>query len=135
MIGAMADDVLQTTQAAVAATGVGSADAVRGLGRPLIAFSPAMLEDLSRLRAFLFARMYRHPRMNRNRSVARRILTDLFRLFMDEPDVLPADWFTAAEGQDEAHRARLVCDYLAGMTDRFAIDEHRRLTSLDLGMA
>ncbi len=113
-----------------------SADDVRGLGGPLVAFSEPMGRDLAELRAFLHARMYRHFRVNRTRSHARRILAELFALFMAEPDVLPDEWRDRADAkyaQDgEAGRARVVCDYIAGMTDRFAIEEHRKLFNLDL---
>ena len=77
--------------------------------------------------------MYRHFRVNRTRSQARRILHQMFELFCAQPDTLPTDWQAAAEGRDAGGRARVVCDYIAGMTDRFAIEEHRRLFSLDLG--
>ena len=87
-------------------------------------------EDLARLRAFLHARMYRHYRVNRTRSQARRILAELFALFLDEPETLPPEW-VMSRGEGESH-ARQVCDYMAGMTDRFAIEEHRKLFSLDL---
>ena len=65
------------------------AEDVRLLGGALVAFSPAMTEDLARLRAFLYQRMYRHWRVNRTRSQARRILAEMFELFLAEPDVLP----------------------------------------------
>ena len=131
MIGAMVGDVLAETRRRAEDAGVHSAMDVRAMGRPLVAFSPAMYEDLGRLRAFLFARMYRHHRVNRTRSAARRILRELFTLYMDEPDVLPPAWLARTEGGDEARRARVVCDYVAGMTDRFAIEDHRRLLGLD----
>jgi len=129
MIGQMVDDVLKESRARL--DGVESADAVRGLGRAAVAFSPAMLEDLSQLRLFLQTRMYRHSRVNRTRSAARRILRELFAVYMNEPDVLPEAWFARADGRDDAGKARVVCDYIGGMTDRFAIDEHRRLYRLD----
>ena len=131
MIGAMVDDVIAETTRRVAQTGVSSADAVRALDHALVAFSRPMLEDLSALREFLMNRMYRHWRVNRTRSQARRILAEMFQLFMTEPDVLPADIYAALEGRDEASRARAVCDYIGGMTDRFAIEEHRRLFHLE----
>ncbi|MFM1960984.1 MAG: hypothetical protein RL588_2501 [Pseudomonadota bacterium] len=131
MIGAMVDDVIAETNRRVAQTGVASADAVRALDHALVAFSRPMLEDLSALREFLMNRMYRHWRVNRTRSQARRILAEMFQLFMTEPDVLPADIYAALEGRDEASRARAVCDYIGGMTDRFAIEEHRRLFQLE----
>jgi dGTPase len=95
-----------------------------------------MARDLAELRRFLHARMYRHFRVNRTRSQARRILAELFGLFMREPDVLPDEWLHRADAkfaQDgEAGRARVVCDYIAGMTDRYAIEEHRKLFNLDI---
>ncbi len=135
MIGAMVGDVIATTRAAADAEGLSSPEDVRALGRQLVSFSPDMAEDLSRLRAFLHQRMYRHYKVNRNRSQARRILKALFELFMAEPDTLPPDWFASFEakgGVDTAGAARVVCDYIAGMTDRFAIEEHKRLFSLDV---
>ena len=133
MIGEMVGDVLAETDRRVAASGVASPDEVRALDAPLVAFSEGMAEDLARLRAFLHERMYRHWRVNRSRSQARRLLAEMFALFLAEPDVLPSEWYRRLEGLDEAGRARVVCDYIAGMTDRFAIDEHRRLFTLEPG--
>jgi dGTPase len=130
MIGEMVGDVIAET--AARARGVASAEVVRLLGRPLVAFSPDMAEDLARLRAFLQQRMYRHYRVNRTRSQARRVLREMFDLFMAEPEVLPGEWADLVAGCDRAEGARLVCDYIAGMTDRFAIEEHRRLFNLDI---
>lgn len=132
MIGAMVDDVLAETHRRAAAAQVGSAEDVRNMDHALVSFSRDMLEDLSRLREFLMARMYRHWKVNRTRSQARRILAEMFQLFMAEPDVLPTEWFARSQNRDEAGRARVVCDYIAGMTDRFAIEEHRRLFHLDV---
>jgi len=134
MIGAMVDDVIDRSRANIAASGVGSVEAVRLLGAPLIGFSADMAEDLARLRLFLHQRMYRHYRVNRMRSRARRILADMFGLFFAEPEVLPTEWFERTRDLDDGERARLVCDYIAGMTDRFAVEEHRRLFTLDLGI-
>ena len=131
LIGVMVADVLAETRARAAEGGVASAADVRALGRPLVAFSPAMHEDLRALRAFLFERMYRHHRVHRTRSAARRLLRELFALYMAEGDVMPPAWFTRTQRVDETRRARVVCDYIAGMTDRFAIEEHRRLFGLE----
>jgi dGTPase len=131
MIGAMIDDVMGETLRRATATGVASPDDVRGLGHALVAFSPDMLEDLARLRAFLMERMYRHWKVNRTRSQAKRILADMFALFQAEPEVLPTEWFVLTQNISDADRARVVCDYIAGMTDRFAIEEHRRLFQLE----
>ena len=132
MIGAMVDDVMVETARLAARTGVGSAEDVRALDHALVAFSPDMAEDLARLRHFLHERMYRHWRVNRTRSQARRILAEMFDLFMREPQVLPSEWFERTQGLGDGPRARLVCDYIAGMTDRYAIEEHKKLFQLDL---
>ena len=132
MIGQMVEDVLAETARRAKTSQVATPEDVRMLGRPLVAFSREMVEDLGELRAFLMERMYRHWRVNRTRSQARRILAEMFQLFMAEPDVLPTEWFARSQKRDEAGRARVVCDYIAGMTDRFAIEEHRRLFHLDV---
>jgi dGTPase len=132
MIGAMVEDVLAETNRRAVATKVANPDDVRHLDQALVAFSRDMLEDLGALREFLMNRMYRHWRVNRTRSQARRILAEMFQLFMGEPDVLPTEWFARSQNRDEAGRARVVCDYIAGMTDRYAIEEHRKLFHLDV---
>ena len=131
MIGQMVGDVLFETRRRAA--GVASAEDVRALSGPLVAFSESMTEDLARLRAFLYERMYRHWRVNRTRSQARRILAEMFALYTAEPEILPPEWQGRQASLDEAGRARVVCDYIAGMTDRYAIDEHRRLFTLERG--
>ena len=132
MIGAMVDDVLAETRRRAMAGKVSAPEDVRTLGHGLVGFSRDVVEDLAQLRAFLMERMYRHWKVNRTRSQARRILAEMFQLFMSEPDVLPAEWYSRAEHRDEAGRARVVCDYIAGMTDRYAIEEHRKLFHLDI---
>jgi dGTPase len=83
------------------------------------------------LRAFLMERMYRHHRLNRMTSKARRVVGTLFEQFLSEPNTLPEAWRALALGRDKARTARLVSDYIAGMTDRYALEEHARL--FDLG--
>jgi dGTPase len=78
------------------------------------------------LKKFLYQRMYRHYRVNRMSSKARRVVRELFQLYMAEPETLPDEWRPPADAATP-DRARIVADYLAGMTDRFALDEHRRL--------
>src|SRR5204862_6149591 len=130
MIGHMVGDVLEETRRRV--VDLKSPEDVRMAGRPVVAFSPDMAEDLAQLRQFLHARMYRHYRLNRIRSQARRILAEMFQLFMQEPGVLPTEWSSRLEGRDEIGRARVICDYVAGMTDRFAIEEHRKLFQIEI---
>jgi dGTPase len=74
--------------------------------------------------------MYRHYKVNRMSSKARCVVQDLFRLYTAEPGLLPTEWRRQVEGQDNAATARLVADYIAGMTDRFALNEHQRLFDL-----
>jgi dGTPase len=89
-----------------------------------VAFSPAMARDLDRMRAFLAARVYRHPRIVRVMGDAERVVTDLFDRYRAAPDALPSEW----REQAPAHAyGRYVCDFIAGMTDRYALAEHRRL--------
>ncbi len=127
MIGAMVGDVMAQTRANAAALNLTSAEQVRQQKHAVVAFSRDMLEDLGQLRLFLKERMYKHYRVNRSRSAAKRKLVHMFDLFMENPDVLPPDWGVPAAAVQDKARARLVCDYIAGMTDRFAIEEHRRL--------
>ena len=134
MIGVMVEDVLAETGRRIEADNIRSTEDVRTASRTLVAFSPAMLADLGVLRKFLFERMYRHYRVNRTRSQARRILSEMFHLFMAEPETMPPEWSKPARGGDETRRARAVCDYIAGMTDRYAIEEHRKLFSLDIAL-
>jgi len=131
MIGAMVDDVLAETRRRAEAGKVGSPEDVRNLGHALVAFSRDMVEDLAQLRSFLMDRMYRHWKVNRTRSQARRMLAEMFQLFMAEPDVLPAEPASYRQKSHEEPLPRVVCDYIAGMTDAFAIDEQRRLFSFD----
>ncbi|MEM6677211.1 MAG: deoxyguanosinetriphosphate triphosphohydrolase [Pseudomonadota bacterium] len=127
----MVDDLLAETRArleALAREGA-SSDTVRHAGRPVVAFSAALAEDIRTIKAFLFRRMYRHYRVRRMRLKAARVVRELFQIFMDDPGLMPDEWYAAAaQAGDEAHRARVIADYIAGMTDRFAIDEHRVLT-------
>jgi len=127
IIDHMVRDVVAETRARLAAAGVRSADDIRALPRPVVAFSEAMREHDRALKAFLFERMYRHWRVNRMGAKARRVVNDLFTLYLAEPHALPREWQLLAAGPDEPQTARVAADYLAGMTDRFALDEHHRL--------
>jgi dGTPase len=129
MIGAMVADVLAETHARAAAAQPRSAADVRAMGAPLVDFSDGLRAQLDGLRKFLFAHMYRHPSVNRKTSLARRVVADLFGLYLAEPNVMPLEWQARAGGPSEAQTARTVCDYVAGMTDRYALEEHRALFS------
>jgi dGTPase len=127
MIDRMVRDMVAETRLRLADSGIKSADDIRALGRPVAAFSEAMRDNDRALKRFLYERMYRHYRVNRMSLKARRVVRELFGLFLAEPECLPSEWRSAAQGGGEPERARIIADYLAGMTDRFALDEHRRL--------
>jgi len=131
LIDRMVTDVVAETKRRIAQSGVASVDAVRRSAAALVAFSDDMREREKGLRAFLFERMYRHYRVNRMSSKARRVVADLFRIFNGEPELLPSEWRDEAVKRDARGRARVIADYIAGMTDRFALDEHRRLFDRD----
>ena len=120
-------DVVEETQRRLKKSGAASAADIRALDWPVVAFSEAMRTHDRGLRAFLMERMYRHHRVARMASKARRIVTELFTLFHSEPLCLPPEWRAQTNGAGTAVTARVVADYIAGMTDRFALDEHNRL--------
>lgn len=131
LIGVWVKDLVSEFTRRAAAARPQSVEEVRALSKPLAAFSEDIAERQKPLRKFLFERMYRHHRVNRMMSQARRIVRELFALFMAEPETLPPPWGNRAKDADMTKRARLVCDYIAGMTDTYAIDEHRRLFNLE----
>ena len=120
---------LAFSKAALAASGATSAADIRHLGRPVIRFSDQMWADISAIRSFLFKNMYRAPSVMTKRAEVTRIVEDLFPLFLENPDLLPEHWAAqvAAAGDDRTALARMVCDYIAGMTDRYAYRVHARL--------
>jgi len=130
LIDRMVSDLLQETRRRLRETRPQSAAALRRLGQPVVAFSAAMAANDRALKRFLFERMYRHYRVNRMTAKARRVVRDLFDLYIDQPDCLPTDWREQCDPQDKPRAARVVADYIAGMTDRYALDEHQRLFDL-----
>jgi dGTPase len=135
MINALITDLIDTSKERIRASGVQSVDDVRSAA-PLIAFSDGMRGEALLLKRFLRKNLYQHYQVNRMTSKARRIVTELFDIFMREPMLLPPSYQVAqVEGLGaEAHQgqqARSVADYIAGMTDRYAMREHRRLFTID----
>ncbi len=131
LIGVWVDDVVWETEQRLAKAKPKSAEDVRAHAGGLVGFSDEMNAAQAVLRQFLMRRMYRHFRVNRRRAQAKRVLADLFTLFLNDPGTLPPDWQAGGDGAGGARTARRICDYIAGMTDDFAIDEHARLHSLD----
>jgi dGTPase len=125
MLSAQVHDVIDATAAALASAAPASADAVRRAPR-LLRHSETMHAEGTALKRFLFAALYRHPQVMRTTDVARQVVRELFAAYVDAPHEMPAEH----AAQPDRHRA--VADYVAGMTDRFAVREHRRLTGHDL---
>ena len=125
MLSAQVYDVIDTTGAAIAAAVPPDAEAARRAG-PLVAFSAAMRAESNELKRFLFANLYRHPRVTDTTSQAQQVVRELFAAYLDRPAELRPSF---AQRPD---RERAVADYIAGMTDRFALREHERLTGQKL---
>jgi dGTPase len=128
VFGWMVDDVVAESRRRIEAAAPASAEDIRRLDAPVVAFSEPMLAEIDEMRRFLMRRMYRHWRVARMRVKAGQVVRDLFAAFLANPGLLPDDWAAAARGGDERARARVVADYIAGMTDRLALQEHRVLT-------
>jgi dGTPase len=127
LINAMVTDLVTETEARIARFKPASVEDVRGMAAPLAAFSETMQANDRSLKDFLYANMYRHFRLNRMASKARRVVGELFELYLSEPECLPTDWQRRAGQPKSNDTARLVADYIAGMTDRYALKEHARL--------
>lgn len=127
LITRFVEDVGQESARRLAAASPADVNAVRHAAQPLIAFSAECVAADKAIKGFLYPRMYRHDHVMRIRRQADKVVEDLFRLFFAEPDRMPQDWCQGLDVQDEAKRARRVADYIAGMTDRYALAEHRRL--------
>ena len=104
---------------------------MRAQKRLMVQFAPQMAENNRVLQAFLSTRMYRHARVLEIMERAQRVIRDLFEAYMNDASLLPEDWREENAGGDRSHYARQVCDFLSGMTDRFALEQHKRLFDLD----
>ncbi len=127
IINLLVADVLTQTQQNIAEYNIKSVEDVRNVGKQLVHFSDNVVAYNRELKAFLKERMYRHYKVNRMTSKARRVVRELFTFFINEPDCLPTEWKEQAENAEKFAKARLVADFIAGMTDRFALQEHRRV--------
>lgn len=127
LIGSMVEDILKESRSRLADVAPKSAGDIRAHNAPVIEFSDGMKKNDAELKEFLFNNMYRHYKLNRMTVKARRVVGDLFDLFINDPGCLPDEWSNLAGKPASEQTARLVCDYIAGMTDRFALDEHSRL--------
>jgi dGTPase len=132
LMSAMVTDLLAETSARISLAGVAYPAAVRGHKGPLAAFGRGMAADIVALKSFLFERMYRHPRVMASMGKAKEVVRTLFAALSAEPALLPPDWAEACGAPGDAVTAGVVRDYIAGMTDRFALDEHARVTHTEI---
>ena len=133
--GVLVEDVIAYATTALGALDPASPQDIRHAGRAMVRFSDQVFADLKEVRAFLFTRMYRAPRVVETRAIVTDVVNDLFPHMMAHPEQLPRQWQAEVRAaQDDTTLARLVCDYIAGMTDRFALQTHRRIFNRDLGL-
>ncbi len=126
IITRMIEDVVQETRRRLLALNPKSAEDIRRAGGPMVGFSSAMASAESAVKAFLFGRMYRHERVMHIMGEAERVLRDLFARYAAETAALPPEWRHGLPDEERA-RLRQIADFIAGMTDRYALAEHRRL--------
>ncbi len=130
LIGFMVSDVLEESRTRLTAFNPQSADDIRNLDRPVIDFSDKFRAEEGALRKFLYENMYNHYKVNRMMGQGTRIVEELFSLFIKDPDILPTELRKQCDGPETKHTARVICDYIAGMTDMFAMAEHKKLFSV-----
>ncbi len=129
VFGHMVEDVIKESRRLLKAADPQSAQEVRLLGRPVIRFSAPMFADLKVIREFFFTNMYRHWKVRRMRRKAGQIVREMFGIFMEDPRMLPDDWQHWASKGGESQKAWVIADYIAGMTDRYALQEYGKLTN------
>jgi dGTPase len=128
VISWMVHDVIIESRSRLEALAAKNPDAIRGADHPVIGFSEKIAAATAAIKAFLFERMYRHWRVNRMSHKAQALTKALGTLLLAQPDLLPEDWRVRAGAGNTAQAAGIVRDYVAGMTDRYALQEYARLT-------
>ncbi|MFN3232209.1 MAG: deoxyguanosinetriphosphate triphosphohydrolase [Alphaproteobacteria bacterium] len=127
LIDRMVRDLVIETSRRIDAVAPSSADSIRQLDHPVVAFSESMQEQETSLRRFLTENMYRHERVVEAAERGKQVVSDLFSRYMADPSSMPEEWARAAAGSEPRQAARTVADFIAGMTDRFALNAHERL--------
>ena len=125
-IGTMVNDLIAETQRGIAELGIETVEDVRAAPRAIAAFSPAMRDDERALKRFMYANLYHHPVQLAAAEAARGVVTGLFEAYRQDPAALPAGWLRSL-GEDEPWRSRHIADFIAGMTDRYAIARYREV--------
>ena len=126
LVGIFIRNAIEATAAALVENHVHSVAALRGQGRNLAGYTPAFAADSREMKRFLLANFYRHYRVIRMASKAQRVLTNLFNAYLQEPLQMPASTQVKIDGEPEGLH-RVICDYIAGMTDRYALEDHAKL--------
>jgi dGTPase len=134
LMSAMIGDMVAETGERLGEANPKSAADVRAHLGAMAAFSPEMSEAVKALKGFLFARMYRHPRVMHSMNAAKRVVGELFDAFTADPALLPRDWGLRCVGPGEAATVSVVRDYIAGMTDRFALQEYKRVFHTEIAL-
>ncbi len=127
LIDGMVEDLLGESRRRLDRARPADAAALRRLKDPVVAFTERMRENDRTLKSFLFQRMYRHYLVNRMSAKAEKVVTELFEHYLRAPDCLPDEWRAQTDAPSSPATARVVADYIAGMTDRYALEEHRKL--------
>lgn len=127
VITQLVEDAIQEALRQLEASRPRSAQDIRALDHPIIAFSPRIQEADRQIKGFLYPRMYRHERVMRIMTDAEAVVRDLFQFYLKRPEQMTAEWAEGCPALDEQRLARRVADFIAGMTDRFALQEHERL--------
>ena len=123
----MVEDAIAVTVSLVEASGAASVSDIRGLEYPVVRFSEDMSAKDHALKDFLWKHMYRHENVVKTTDHAKGVVRDLFQYLMKKPETMPPEWRDFGDMGDENTRARVVSDYIAGMTDRFALHLHEQL--------
>lgn len=132
MINRMVIDLTRQTIKNIKEHNIKTVDDIRNLGEPLVCFSKGMQENVNKIKEFLVENMYNHYKVCRMTSKAKRLVKEMFELFHKEPECLPNEWrLKAMSASSDEEKGRVVSDFIAGMTDRFAMDEHKKLFDLE----
>jgi dGTPase len=127
LIGRLIEDVLAESMRRLGAAAPTTADEVRAAASPMVGFSPLMASADRAIKEFLWTHMYRHPHVIDVMTPCEGVVQDLFGRFLEHPEDMPVEWAQGLDGTDTFARARRIADFIAGMTDRFALNEHARL--------
>ncbi len=125
LINMVVTDLVEQTQKNLQEKNIDNMEKVRSAKGPLVSFDGETQRKIKLLKKFLFKNLYRHHRVERMADKAERILTDLFETYRHNPKILPPEIYQALSEQEDVER--MICDYIAGMTDRFALEEHQKL--------